>query len=525
MYWDSEKCNSLLTSYDKQHRGVFLEFRGQPIIFNIDNKFYVSEHPLSKSTVSIIQRRLLNFKLKIPHYCRIKQPNIYDVYFSIEQQRQRINRVIPAEIFEKRDIELMSLLLVECVPNVVDNNTYNIHIYRALKYQYTIKKTSGLSKTHHYSNHGIYFTRYNNGNNELWCYVDGIEKMIETNDSLKPDTIAENAKPQMKIRDAYLNVALEKLDADVSSLIETIQSNSPLFKRKTPAHFDISVKVRFDKNYFYVMYLLRNAILLERRVEKDGFIYYIFRTQEKDINKLAEMLYFSYSAYEHGKTYRTKEINDLEMFLDEFHPYYRLSNKLDAISRKFHNQIYYPPKNALFPAHEVIENKWRLLKEYRKKIAANKDNVMRQFGKKPIWKNEYLLYFYIKTFFEDAEYQKRFVWLEQQSLDIFIPSLKIGIEYQGQQHFLASDYFGGDEQFENRKTRDKNKQLLCEQYDVQLLQWDYKNQVTVNSVVSWLSKRTSLLLDQEEITNRIQNVDLEAEKEKISAFLTYGKNK
>ena len=48
----------------------------------------------------------------------------------------------------------------------------------------------------------------------------------------------------------------------------------------------------------------------------------------------------------------------------------------------------------------------------------------------------------VKKEYPDALYQYHSEWLGRQSLDIYIPSLRIGIEYQGIQHYEAVDYFG-----------------------------------------------------------------------------------
>ncbi|NIM04544.1 MAG: hypothetical protein GTN65_02750, partial [Armatimonadetes bacterium] len=53
---------------------------------------------------------------------------------------------------------------------------------------------------------------------------------------------------------------------------------------------------------------------------------------------------------------------------------------------------------------------------------------------------------------EEVVHQASPEWLGSQRLDIFIPSLRIAIEYQGRQHYEPVPFFGGDEGF--RKTRE-----------------------------------------------------------------------
>lgn len=91
----------------------------------------------------------------------------------------------------------------------------------------------------------------------------------------------------------------------------------------------------------------------------------------------------------------------------------------------------------------------------------------------PRWINEYRLYSISRKYYKDAMYQYRTNWLGQQSLDIFIPCLNIGIEYQGIQHHKQVDFFGGEEEFIIRRKNDIKKRELCFENGVSLLEWNY----------------------------------------------------
>ena len=75
----------------------------------------------------------------------------------------------------------------------------------------------------------------------------------------------------------------------------------------------------------------------------------------------------------------------------------------------------------------------------------------------------------------EFERQKKFDWLGRQSLDIYIPSVNIGIECQGLQHFKPINYFGGIEGFEKRVRLDKLKKELCNTNGINLLYYSDKN--------------------------------------------------
>ena len=66
-------------------------------------------------------------------------------------------------------------------------------------------------------------------------------------------------------------------------------------------------------------------------------------------------------------------------------------------------------------------------------------------------------------------YQKRFKWLGKQSLDFYLPDYNVGIECQGEQHFLPVVYFGGDKTFKKTLKRDRHKKALCEKHGIKLL--------------------------------------------------------
>ncbi len=94
------------------------------------------------------------------------------------------------------------------------------------------------------------------------------------------------------------------------------------------------------------------------------------------------------------------------------------------------------------------------------------------------WANETAMFELIHKHYPDAIYQYRTKWLGQQSLDVYIPSLKIAFEYQGIQHFGPVDYFGGEEKFKELQERDLRKSNLCKKNGVHIIYWNYDEPVT-----------------------------------------------
>lgn len=109
------------------------------------------------------------------------------------------------------------------------------------------------------------------------------------------------------------------------------------------------------------------------------------------------------------------------------------------------------------------------------------------------WINEQKLYRLIQMSFSDSIYQFHPIWLGQQSLDIYIPSLEVAIEYQGQQHYEAIDFFGGEEGLMKRKVLDERKRKLCLENNVQLFTWPYTTPVDKPHVMKFIKDNLSII--------------------------------
>ena len=94
------------------------------------------------------------------------------------------------------------------------------------------------------------------------------------------------------------------------------------------------------------------------------------------------------------------------------------------------------------------------------------------------WVNETAMFELIHKHYPDAIYQYRTQWLGQQSLDVYIPSLKIAFEYQGIQHFKPIHYFGGEQKFKELQERDLRKAALCKKNGVRIIYWNYDEPIT-----------------------------------------------
>jgi hypothetical protein len=73
-------------------------------------------------------------------------------------------------------------------------------------------------------------------------------------------------------------------------------------------------------------------------------------------------------------------------------------------------------------------------------------------------------------------------WLGLQRLDIYIPKLKLAIEYQGRQHYEPVPFFGGEEAFSLTQERDKRKSNLCSENDITLIYFRYDEEISLKMV-------------------------------------------
>lgn len=65
--------------------------------------------------------------------------------------------------------------------------------------------------------------------------------------------------------------------------------------------------------------------------------------------------------------------------------------------------------------------------------------------------------------------KRKIDWIDNLSLDFYIPSLNIAIECQGGQHFVSVERFGGDIELKKRAMNDLKKKKLCKDNGVKLV--------------------------------------------------------
>lgn len=127
-------------------------------------------------------------------------------------------------------------------------------------------------------------------------------------------------------------------------------------------------------------------------------------------------------------------------------------------------------------------------KEQTKKRTEIYSQLILQGQASPKWKSEAQLFALVSSVYPDAIYQYHTDWLRMQSLDIFIPSLSVGIEYQGIQHYRAVNLFGGEDNFRHQQENDEKKRNLCKQNGITLIEWPYNEKISKENLEKHLQK-------------------------------------
>jgi Double zinc ribbon len=123
------------------------------------------------------------------------------------------------------------------------------------------------------------------------------------------------------------------------------------------------------------------------------------------------------------------------------------------------------------------------------------ENIVRQeFGIRNVgegWVSETILYQIVKRIFikEEVLRHDRPDWLEGLELDIFVPSLNLAFEYQGQQHFHPIRLWGGSQGLQDLQERDSRKAKLCASCGIDLIAIDYTEPLTEDYIYRILEER------------------------------------
>jgi hypothetical protein len=138
----------------------------------------------------------------------------------------------------------------------------------------------------------------------------------------------------------------------------------------------------------------------------------------------------------------------------------------------------------------IVLNQW--LKDAENRL--RKEKGLPKIGEG--WISETMLYNLVAMIFTEMGYDVVHhsypPFLQRQELDIYIPALKLGIEYMGKQHYEPIDFFGGQRGFQETKERDERKRRFCREHGLVVLDFKYDEPIEENYVCSKLKEYISI---------------------------------
>lgn len=230
----------------------------------------------------------------------------------------------------------------------------------------------------------------------------------------------------------------------------------------------IKLKIKNEIKRFFLLGGIDLRLLLLDNAYKFGFNYYQKHCSVKNWNEFKNLLNYQIEN-------SSKELSYLNVFKSK---YINIQNGLQKeyslflvgcnhVEKEIHNDFifYNTPFTDCVQFHELLENKERYY-EFVNSFTEPENHIRQVLGLPKIgegWISETKLFYLAKEKF----YSFRVIqhgkpeWLGKQHLDIYIPELNIGIEYQGKQHLMPIEIFGGEIAFDQNIKRDLRKKQLC----------------------------------------------------------------
>lgn len=172
-----------------------------------------------------------------------------------------------------------------------------------------------------------------------------------------------------------------------------------------------------------------------------------------------------------------------------------LKYDLNNFSNKFAGiYFYYIQKKGIALC---IERGFKLLDVRKKEIRKEAEEYIRDIVNYPRnkkWVSETYLYNVVKTLFPNYRVEREYspLWLNRMRIDIYIHTLNIGIEYQGQQHYKPVEIFGGQESFIKGQERDRLKKQLCKENGLKLIYFKYDEILTEEIVLAKIKRKINI---------------------------------
>jgi hypothetical protein len=179
---------------------------------------------------------------------------------------------------------------------------------------------------------------------------------------------------------------------------------------------------------------------------------------------------------------------------------------IKIITKKTVDETYYLYNRERIPDYELD---WKKILSIFEGWARRAENRAREILGIPQigegWVSEAQLYYIVSALLKPIGYSAwhhaRPAWLKSkhqgpgQELDIYVPELKLAIEYMGRQHYEPIEYFGGKQAHEKLVKSDERKRRACEHHDIHLIYYRYDEPLEVKHVRKRLAEHPNLTLE------------------------------
>lgn len=261
-------------------------------------------------------------------------------------------------------------------------------------------------------------------------------------------------------RNEFIDLVVPYINDNPCQAIEILKSYSKRKKRNPNKDFDTApllVYLAFRKNC--IISLDTICICFSPYIDN------IPETLKEDVNLLSEKrIMQDYQGIQHFLKKYIKSLKlltyrcDLEVV---FHPIEVLSKMISEYD-SFNRSWQYGITNN----RADICGSFLLKANLGEIINSAYQKVRIDYGLTPLlskWKNEQILFDQIRLSFPDLVVigQGSPEWLDGQRFDIWLPQIKLAIEYNGAQHYQPVDFFGGEAGYLRTKERDEQKRVKC----------------------------------------------------------------
>ena len=236
--------------------------------------------------------------------------------------------------------------------------------------------------------------------------------------------------------------------------------------------FRFKITTNFDKRFYCAAKIADNAKILYYEPILDSYFVTYTGDQLDEIENSYEVLC---TVFNSGRA----DMIAANQYLMEKSPFFRLNAEL-------HLMGYYPSGEQIpwfdkWPSYPIIIQ----LRNMKKNIINGLYSQMRTSGRVPTkWKSEYKLYYYVKLYCPEAEYQFHCDWLGLQSFDIYLPKQRVAIEYQGEQHYKDNSFFSSTD----TKERDERKRAISIEHNVKIYYYPYERELTRETILCFLGE-------------------------------------